>query len=218
MNAHPLKRMSVRRDAEEVPMTQQAAPEGLARDVAPILGANLQRLRVRRGLSLDQFARESQVSRAMLSQIELGRSSPTINVVWKICTALRVPFSALISVKGSSSSVEVLRADDSKILANRDGGFTSRALFPFGSPRQVEFYELRLGAGAQEEARPHAAGTTEYLAVSEGTLELEVAGERVALGAGDAVVFEADVPHAYRNGGERIARLFLVMTYAEPVG
>ncbi|HEX9240935.1 MAG TPA: cupin domain-containing protein [Anaeromyxobacter sp.] len=199
-------------------MTQQAAALGLARDVAPILGANLRRLRTRRGLSLDQFARESQVSRAMLSQIELGRSAPTINVVWKICSALRLPFSALISERGATSPVAVLRAEDSKILASRDGGFTSRALFPFGSPRQVEFYELRLSVGASEEARPHAAGTTEYLALSEGTLEVEVAGERVALGPGDAVVFEADVPHAYRNSGERVARLFLVMTYAEPVG
>lgn len=199
-------------------MTQQAAPDGLARDVAHVLGANLRRLRLRRGLSLDRFARESQVSRAMLSQIELGRSAPTINVVWKICTALRVPFSALISEKESSSSLEVLRANESKILANRAGGFTSRALFPFGSPRQVEFYELRLNGGAAEEARPHAAGTTEYLVMSEGALELEVAGERVALGPGDAVVFEADVQHAYRNSGEQVARLFLVMTYAEPVG
>lgn len=199
-------------------MTQHSETEGLTRDVAPILGANLRRLRIRRGLSLERFARECQVSRAMLSQIELGRSAPTINVVWKISTALRVPFSALISEKEESSSVAVLRADDSKVLANRDGGFTSRALFPFGSPRQVEFYELRLANGAAEEAHPHAPGTTEYLVVSDGALELELAGERHALGTGDAVVFEADVPHAYRNGGPREARMYLVMTYAEPVG
>jgi transcriptional regulator with XRE-family HTH domain len=187
--------------------------------VAPILGANLRRLRVRRGLSLERFARECQVSRAMLSQIELGRSAPTINVVWKITTALQVPFSALIAEEEEKSGVAVLRAAESKVLASRDGGFTSRALFPFGSPRQVEFYELRLAPGAAEEAHPHAPGTTEYLAVSEGCLDLGVDGERLTLGAGDAVVFEADVPHAYRNpdpAGE--ARMFLVMTYAEPVG
>jgi len=199
-------------------VTQHATQGSLGRDVAPILGANLRRLRIRRGLSLEQFARESQVSRAMLSQIELGRSAPTINVVWRISTALRVPFSALISETERSSAVSVLRADDSKILANRDGGFTSRALFPFGSARQVEFYELRLASGASEVAHPHAAGTTEYLVVSDGALELQVAGERVALGAGDSAVFEADVSHAYRNGGPGETQVFLVMTYAEPVG
>ncbi|HEX9243236.1 MAG TPA: cupin domain-containing protein [Anaeromyxobacter sp.] len=200
-------------------MPQQPEKESSTRDVAPIFGGNLRRLRIRRGLSLERFARECNVSRAMLSQIELGRSAPSINVVWKISTALGVPFSALIAEKEGSSSVAVLRAENAKVLANRNGGFTSRALFPFGSPRLVEFYALRLAPGAAEEAHPHAPGTTEYLVVSEGKLALEVAGERHDLGSGDAVVFEANVPHAYRNGDpERPTRMFLVMTYAEPVG
>lgn len=200
-------------------MAQRSDNPGLTVDVAPILGANLRRLRIRRGLSLERFARECNVSRAMLSQIELGRSAPTINVVWKISTALRVPFSALIAEQEQPSSIAVLRADEAKILANLDGRFTSRALFPFGSPRRVEFYELRLAPGASEEAHPHAAGTTEHLVVSEGTLDLEVGSERIALRTGDAAVFEANVPHAYRNtDAARGTRMFLVMTYAEPVG
>ena len=82
----------------------------------------------------------------------------------------------------------------------------------------MEFYELRLEGGGAEEAHPHAPGTTEYLVVSEGTLDLEVAGERLTLATGDAVVFEADVAHAYRNPGSGETRMFLVMTYAEAVG
>ena len=155
-------------------MAHRSEAKGPTANVAPILGANLRRLRARRGLSLARFARECNVSRAMLSQIELGRSAPTINVVWKISTALRVPFSTLISEKGQPSSVAVLRAAEAKVLANLDGGFTSRALFPFGSPRPVEFYELRLAGGAVEIAHPHRTGTSEYLVVSEGALELEV--------------------------------------------
>lgn len=187
-------------------------------DVAPILGANLRRLRTRRGLSLERFARVCKVSRAMLSQIELGRSAPTINVVWKIANALGVPFSVLISERAQTSPVAILRAREAKVLANQQGGFTSRALFPFDSPRHVEFYELRLAGGAAEEAHPHAPGTTEYLVVSEGALELEVGGERLSLETGDAVVFKADVAHAYRAQGLRAARMFLVMTYSKAVG
>jgi transcriptional regulator with XRE-family HTH domain len=194
-----------------------AAPDALSKDLAPVLGANLRRLRTKRGLSLERFAKESSVSRAMLSQIELGHSAPTINVVWKICTALGVPFSALISAKGEAT-VSVLRADQSKVLSSRGGGFTSRALFPFDSPRRVEFYELRLAAGVEERAEPHAAGTTEYLVVAEGAVEIDVESERVALGAGDTVVFQADVPHAYRNPSGAGAVMFLVMTYADTVG
>ena len=194
-----------------------AGADALSTDLAPVLGANLRRLRTKRGLSLERFAKESGVSRAMLSQIELGQSAPTINVVWRICTALGVPFSGLIGTKGEAT-VSVLRADQSKVLASRDGRFASRALFPYDAPRRVEFYELRLAAASEERAEPHAPGPTEYLVVAEGAVEIEVQQERHALGRGDSIVFQADVPHAYRHRGGAGAVMFLVMTYTDVVG
>jgi quercetin dioxygenase-like cupin family protein len=49
-------------------------------------------------------------------------------------------------------------------------------------------------------------------------VEVDVAGQTHALGTGDAILFEADVPHVYRNAGTAEAVMFLVMTYAEQVG
>jgi transcriptional regulator with XRE-family HTH domain len=198
-------------------VAEPAAGDGPATDLAPALGATLRRLRTKRGLSLERFAKESGVSRAMLSQIELGQSAPTINVLWRICTALGVPFSALVSGRGEAT-VSVLRGGDAKILSSRDGKFTSRALFPYDTPRRVEFYELRLAAESEERAEAHAPGTTEYLVVAEGDVEIELAGACHALAPGDGVVFQADAPHAYRNRGGSGAVMYLVMTYADAVG
>jgi transcriptional regulator with XRE-family HTH domain len=186
-------------------------------DLAPTVGKNLRRLRTERGLSLEKLAQASGVSRAMLGQVELGQSAPTINVLWKIAKSLDVPFSALISTN-SESPVKVLREKDAKRLLSNDGSFSSRALFPFDERRRVEFYELTLSPKGVELAEPHAPGTVENLVVSKGQLVLEAAGERFELGTGDAIVFEADKPHAYRNPGSSEARLYLVMTYAEQVG
>src|SRR5688572_24249654 len=61
-------------------------------DLTPIVGGNVKRFRAERGWSLQRLADESGVSRAMLGQIELEQSAPTINVLWKIATALGVPF------------------------------------------------------------------------------------------------------------------------------
>jgi len=58
----------------------------------------------------------------------------------------------------------------------------------------------------------------ENLVVSSGSVEVEVEGARQALRPGDAIVFEADSPHVYRNPGDAEAVMFLVMTYAETVG
>jgi transcriptional regulator with XRE-family HTH domain len=147
----------------------------------------------------------------MLSQVELGRSTPTINVVWKIARALGVPFSALIT--DAEMQPVVLRSSQAKLLTSPDGSFSSRALFPFDAPRAVEFYELRLAPHSSEEADPHPPGTRENLVVNEGALDLVVAGTRHRLAVGDAILFDGDVLHEYRNEGDAPLRMYLVMTY-----
>lgn len=186
-------------------------------DLSNVLGRNLRRLRTRRGLSLERLAKGSGVSRAMLGQIELGRSVPTIALLWKVARALDVPFAALISSSGQSGTV-VLRRERSKTLASHDGGFVSRALFPFDGERRVEFYELVLKTGAVEVAEAHPPGTLENLAVAQGTVEIAIGDETHRLNRGDAILFEADGPHSYRNAGQTDAVMYLVMTYAESVG
>ena len=193
------------------------APAPAGGDLTPVVGANLRKLRVKRGLSLERLSQASGVSRAMLSQIELGRSTPTINVVWRITHALEVPFSSLLAER-EGTGVAVLRRGEAKVLSSHDGAFTSRALFPFDAPRRVEFYELRLAPQAIERADPHTPGTTENLALASGRLDVEVAGEVTSLQPGDALIFQADVPHAYLNRAAEPAVAFLVMTYAEVVG
>jgi quercetin dioxygenase-like cupin family protein len=153
----------------------------------------------------------------MLGQVELGQSAPTINVLWKIARALDVPFSALIT-STQTSGAKVLRAEQAKRLLSHDGSFSSRALFPFDEPRRVEFYELTLAPHGAEKAEAHAPGTMENLAVASGQVEIEAGGQTHTLGAGDAILFEADGPHEYRNPGSTPTVLFLVMTYAEQVG
>ncbi len=200
--------------AKGAAVAAEAAPSA---DLAPVVGGNLRRLRVKRGLSLEKLSRLSGVSRAMLGQVELGQSAPTINVLWKISTALGVPFSALIGSK-AAGGVTVLRSEQAKVLSSHDGRYRSRALFPFDEPRRVEFYELRMDPRSEERAEAHAPGTTENLVVAAGAVEIEVEGVRHQLRTGDAMVFEADSPHAYRNSGEGEAVMFLVMVYAESVG
>jgi len=194
-----------------------AAAREAGGDLTPIVGENLRRLRTQRGLSLEKLAQQSGVSRAMLGQIELGQSAPTINVLWKIANGLGVTFSALITAQQRSGAL-VLRAAQARLLTSSDHKFTSRALFPVNEPRRVEFYELRLLPGGVEHAEAHAAGTVENLVVAEGSVEIEAGGQRHTLEAGDAIMFEADAAHVYRNRARGESVMYLVMTYADTVG
>jgi len=196
-------------------------PDLLAEDAAALgqtLGNNLRRLRRRRGLSLERLARLSGVSRAMLGQIETGKSVPTIAVLWRVTTTLEVPFATLLAQDQACGTV-VMRRARARFLSNADGRFASRALFRADAGRRVEFYELRLAAGHEEIAEPHAPGTRENLIVVAGTVEITVGTDSPqVLEEGDAIQFEADFPHGYRNPGADTAVLHLVLSYVEPIG
>ncbi len=177
-----------------------------------ILSANLRRERARAGMSLDELAGRSGVSRTQLGQYELGRTVPAIGTTWRIAQALGVPFSALLATD-TPSGLRVLRRADARVLSSADGRFTSRALFPLGEPHSAEFYELTLAPHSYEEADAHRRGTTENLVVTAGRLQLDVGGRSVAMGPGDAVLFRADVPHRYANLGAEPCVMYLVITY-----
>ena len=190
--------------------------EGAA-DLPAIVGRNLRRLRTRRGHSLERLAKQSGVSRAMLGQIETGKSVPTITLLWKVANALSVPFANFLQGEDPRGAI-VLRRSDAKLLASSQGQFTSRALFPFEGGRRVEFYELRIAPLHREAAEAHAPGTRENLFVAKGVVEITAGTENpMTLTEGDAVLFEADVPHIYKNLVATEAVLYLVMTYVEDV-
>jgi len=180
-----------------------------------VVGDNVRKLREQRGISLDDLAKLTGLSRTLLGQIELGRAAPSVSVVWKLARAFDVHFSALLA---STERVEtlVLRAGKAKKLVSPDGRFSSRALYNLSERTNVEFYELLLAGHSREDAQPHQVGTRENLIVTSGRLELTIGSEQFQLAKGDAIVFSADTPHSYVNPGNEDCVMYLVMTYATP--
>ena len=154
-------------------------------------------------MSLDDLARASGVSRAALSQIETCKSNPTVGVLWKIAVGPRRAVRG--AHRGAALGRVVLRREDSQVLRSADGSFESRPLAPAGASPLVELYELRLAARSTHASEAHAPGTHEVVVVLSGQLpHARRTTRRYELGAGDAVAFAADRPHAYENpGGER---------------
>ncbi len=175
---------------------------------------NLKVIRHTKGLSLDKLALKCGVSRAMLSQIEQGKSTPTISVLWKIANGLNVPFSDLIKEK-DIEGVHILKHEHTKVLYSNSKVFSSRALFPYAGSRRTEFYELLLKPGGIEVADPHQTGTTENIVVVSGKLRLRVLERVIELEPKDSVFFRADVPHEYSNPTDQETLMYLVMNYSE---
>lgn len=146
---------------DNAPEFSQALPALSDSSDDNVIGArvaqNLQRLRSKRLLSLDGLARASGVSRAMLAQIESGRSIPSIKVLCKIAKGLRVSVAAFLKHR-ECEGVTLMPARESKRLVSASGAFVSRALYPYDTARQVEFYELKISPLGEEYSEGHGPG------------------------------------------------------------
>ena len=182
-----------------------------AADLGYRVAENLRALRRARGMSLDELAQASGVSRAALSQIETNKTNPTIGILWKVAVGFGIPFSEMIGEARASASI--LRRNDAQVLQSADGKFHSRPLAPAGANPYVELYELRLAARAQHASEAHAPGTREILVVLSGALRLTAGSASYELGAGDSVLFSADQPHIYENPGGSEARYHDLIIY-----
>jgi transcriptional regulator with XRE-family HTH domain len=182
-----------------------------AAEVGKRVATNLREMRKARGLSLDQLAVASGVSRAALSQIETLRSNPSLSVLWKIAVGLGVHFAELLGA--TSQGVAILRRNEAQVLRSSDGRMESRPLSPAGACPWVEAYELRLAARASHASDPHATGTRELVVVLSGQLRVRIEDKTHDLAAGDSISFTADQPHAYENTSNSEMRCHDVIIY-----
>ncbi len=123
--------MATKQDNDEL----QAA-DSVPAKLSIVVGENLRQLRRKHGLSLEQLATKSGVSRAMLGQIETGKSAPTINLLGRIAEALKVSVPSLIANPGAGGTVIVPR-DRATVLTSSDGGFMLPRTFSPGAIRKA---------------------------------------------------------------------------------
>ncbi|HVY97246.1 MAG TPA: XRE family transcriptional regulator, partial [Solirubrobacterales bacterium] len=174
---------------------------------APAVGPRMRALREAMGLSLRDLAERSGVSAPMLSQVERGETSPTLAVAAKIAAGLELTLSQLLRLD-EGSHVAVSRAEGRR--RSERGGHRFEELTPPlpGQRADVSLHTLEPGAttGGREDPPMHEPGSRETAVVLAGTLALVVDGSRHELGAGDAVTFDADLPHHFENEGEEPTR------------
>lgn len=180
-------------------------------DAPPDVGSNLRRLRHAQGYSLETLAKRSGVSRAMLGQIETGKSVPTITLIWKVAKALGVPATALISQSAEPRST-ILPKETIRTIASNDGGFLQRAFSHPESDHPFDFSEFELAPGHREVVPVYSWGARATLLVTAGLIEVELNnGGSTRLNTGDAILYHADSAHAFFNPLAERATGFLII-------
>jgi transcriptional regulator with XRE-family HTH domain len=176
------------------------------------LGGRVRGLRRGRGLTLEELAERSGVSRAMISKLERGEKNPTLMVAAKLAEGLGVTLSQLAGMEERREVVVVPR-ERRMLMRDPETGFERQLLSPSFLGRGVEFIRNEIPEGSTSgEFPPHRRGIEEHIVVERGSLRAILGGEEYLLGEGDALYFEADVTHRFDNAGEGECSYYLVIS------
>ena len=153
------------------------------------LVARLAALREQRGWSLDELAKLSGISRATLSRLERGETSPTAALLGKLCAAYGLPMSRLIA-EVEEQGAQLIKASEQPVWTDPASGFTRRMVSPPARGLRAELIEGRLPAGALiDYAAPPVAGLEQHIWMLDGLLDYTLDGTVYRLQAGDCLRF-----------------------------
>jgi transcriptional regulator with XRE-family HTH domain len=175
------------------------------------IGARLRQARQERGLTIEQLARATGLTKGFLSQVERDLASTSVASLIKICAALGLRVGDLFDEERESGLV---RADERPVLDFGGIGAEDRLLTP-RSNRRLQAFASRVGPGARSGDGPGYPTPTEaqFVHVTKGEFELTIGGEVFRLKAGDSLTFGGREPRSWRNPSDRrAAELIWVLT------
>ena len=173
------------------------------------VAANLKRIRKSKCMSLDQAAEQTGVSKSMLAQVERGEGNPTLSTLWKLSNGMKVPFNALtVSPK---APYEVVRTAEMQPILEDGGKVKNYCLFPDDENRKFSVYYMELAPGSHWKSEPHLRGTTEFVTLFAGAIEITADQKDIVVQAGESVRFQGDTTHAYRNISDQTTILHMIL-------
>jgi transcriptional regulator with XRE-family HTH domain len=179
------------------------------------IGPRVRALREAMDLSLRDLAERSGVSAPMLSQVERGETSPTLQIASRIAAGLELRLSQLLRLD-EAGTVTIVRATERRRGGSPERGHAFEILTAPLPGQRAELSRHTLAPGARTggagDPPMHEPGSREIALVEHGRVLLDIDGERHELAAGDCVTFDADLPHHFENPGPEAAALLAVVS------
>jgi transcriptional regulator with XRE-family HTH domain len=175
------------------------------------IGKRIHALRIGAKLTLEALAERSAVSRAMLSRIERGESSPTAQLLNRVCAGLGVTLSALFASSAPTASPLRRRADQTA-WTDPGVGYTRRVVSP-AAGSSTEIVEVEFPAGGDVSfAQSRFAGVEQHVLIVAGTMEIHVDEQVHRLDKGDCLYMRLDQAIRFRNPTRKAARYLVVLS------
>jgi transcriptional regulator with XRE-family HTH domain len=178
------------------------------------IGEKVHALRLKKKMGLVELGKHTGLSPALLSKIERGRLFPTLPTLLRIALVFSVGLDYFFSGAREKPVVAMTRSRDRVTLPDRPGA--REAAFRFASldypatERRFNSYYAEFFPVAVDRLRPHQHPGVELIYTLQGRLSVHIGEEEHVLEAGDAIYFDASVPHAYRRSAGRVCAALVV--------
>jgi transcriptional regulator with XRE-family HTH domain len=173
------------------------------------VGARLRMLRAGAGLSIRALAERSGLNVNTLSLIENGKTSPSVSTLQQLAAALGVQVTEFF-----------VTDQGNKTVVYQKDGVRPKALFEHGVIEDLGAGMSRFGAEplivtleakADSGKNPIVHTGREFVYCLEGQTTYTVDAETYVLEPGDSLLFEAYLPHRWKNVGSVPSRVLLVL-------
>jgi transcriptional regulator with XRE-family HTH domain len=178
------------------------------------IGAKLRRLRLRKKLGLVDLGKHTGLSPSLLSQLETGRSIPTLPTLARIAMVFDVGIEYFFDQEHSHRLFTITRANERLRFPDRPDNPVPAYFFEvlaFGAKEKpIAAYVAEFPPRKAEEVREHFHDGWELLHVIAGTLIIRFESKEYRLEKGDSVYFDAREPHAYRGNSDPPAQAIVI--------
>ncbi|MGO4890028.1 helix-turn-helix domain-containing protein [Anaerobacillus sp. MEB173] len=182
-----------------------------AEKIAKQIGETLRKIRKEKGMSLQDLANITGVSKLTLGNIERGEGNPSLTVIWKIANGLTIPISALLQEK---QEVIISRKNKGNKILSTNEACTLEPMFDAANYGSLEIHRAFLKPNSTYSPGAHQSGVIEYVTVMEGELKIQIDDDFYHLYQYDSIKFDGGRKHAYSNPTDKETVLHFVMTYA----
>jgi transcriptional regulator with XRE-family HTH domain len=177
------------------------------------IGARLKALRTLHGLTLEELATRSGVSRAMISRIERGEASPTAALLARLSEALGLSLSAFFAEDSQAEASPLVRRADQKLWRDTHTGYLRRSVSPPGMQSRVDIVEVDFPPHARVSFPPREESRvmTQHVWLFEGVLEMAIGDTVHTLHPGDCLFMDIGDAFEFHNPSDRPARYAVIL-------
>ena len=177
------------------------------------IGARLREARQARSLSLRSVAQDLGVSASLISQVETGKTQPSVATLYAMANLLEISVDDLLGLQAARAEpaaapgpfLAVQRGADNPAIEMENGVRWERLAMGRNGPADALLVTYQPGASSSVEGRLMRHAGVEYAYLLSGVITLQLEFDKYELAAGDSLHFDSSRPHLFSNEGREPA-------------